>query len=363
MSALPEHCEVVIIGGGFAGAATAYALTRAGIRDVLLVERESTCGYHASGRNAALGRQLVGDDQITELTLRGAAFLREPPDGFASEPLLQVTGSLITSRDPARLDLMLRRARQRDLPAHRLDADAVAARWPRLAGVTPAGGVLFPTDGVIDIHALLQGFLAGARRRGATIAVRCEVTGFVPGSPVTVVTGRGAVTARCVVIAGGAWAGTLGEAAGAREVDYAPMRRHLFLTEKTPDAADPAPFVWNLGADDEFYARPEAGGFLLSGCDGLKMAPCDARPEPTAVADLAAKLGRVAPGFAELGIARTWACLRTFTPDGRPVIDWDPELPWLFWVAGLGGHGATASAAVGESAANRIAARISPRYA
>jgi D-arginine dehydrogenase len=362
MPSLPDRADVVIIGGGFAGAATAYQLAKLGITDVVLVEREATCGYHASGRNAALGRQLVGDDEVTELTMRGAAFLREPPPGFSSSPLLAATGSLILAKSEAVLAKLSRRASDRDLPSQRLAPPQLTARWPRLTGVDAAGGIHFPTDGVIDIHALLTGFLAGARSLGSRVVVKCEVVGFRAGTPVVVETSCGEIAARAVVIAAGAWGGSLGELAGSSDAALTPIQRHLFLSEKTDDASAAAPFVWNLG-EGEFYARPETGSYLLSGCDEHPMAPGDAQVMTDAITALAAKLARVAPGFADLGIARSWACMRTFTASGRPTIDWDEALPWLFWVVGLGGHGATASAAIGERAANRIAARIGIRYA
>ncbi len=362
MPSLPDRADVVIIGGGFAGAATAYQLARIGITDVVLLEREATCGYHASGRNAALARQLVSDDQVTELTMRGAAFLREPPPGFSSSPLLDPTGSLLLARSEAVLAKLSRRASDRDLPSQRLAPPQLTARWPRLTGVDVAGGIHFPTDGVIDIHALLTGFLAGARSMGVRVVIKCEVVGFRPGAPIVVETSAGDIAARAVVIAAGAWAGAVGELAGSSNPELTPIQRHLFLSEKTDDARHPAPFVWSLG-EDEFYARPEAGGYLLSGCDEHVVAAGDAQVLPNAITALAAKLARAAPGFADLGIVRSWACMRTFTASGCPAVNWDQALPWLFWVVGLGGHGATASAAIGESAANRVAARLGTRYA
>ena len=70
---------------------------------------------------------------------------------------------------------------------------------------------------------------------------------------------------------------------------------------------------------------------------------------------LAEKLAAGAPALADVTIRRSWACLRTFAADRRPVIGPDPDLPGLFHVSGLGGFGMTTSAAVGELAATLLA--------
>lgn len=358
---LPARADVLVIGGGFAGASTALALTEAGVRDVVVLEREAACGYHASGRNAALCRQITEHEPFTELTVRGAGFLAAPPAGFSEAPLLHRTGSILLTDDEAAAAALCARAAAWDVPAEPISRAAVSARWPRLEAAPFGGAVAFPTDGVIDVHALLQGFVAGARAGGARIIVRCEVHAFrAAGREVDVETSRGTVRARCVVMAAGAWVATLGARAAERAVDYAPIQRHLFVTEAARALDPSAPFVWHLGAR-EFYARPEGAGYLVSGCDETRVEPCDAAVLPGAVEQLAERLGEAAPGLAELGVARSWSCLRTFGPDRCPVIEWDSDQAWLFWVAGLGGHGATASHAVGQRAAARIIARLGPR--
>ena len=135
MTSLPQRAEVVIVGGGFAGAATAYELGRAGIGNILLLEREDTCGHHASGRNAALGRQLVEDELFTDLTLSGAAFLRDPPRDFASTPLLRPTGSIILSNSEPILAALSRRAARRELAVRSIGPEAL---FERLNGSLPA---------------------------------------------------------------------------------------------------------------------------------------------------------------------------------------------------------------------------------
>src|SRR5690242_4023263 len=74
---LPGRVDVAIIGAGFAGLATAWALRRRGVTNVIVLEREAELGRFASGRSAGLGRQLAEDDDTTRYTTRGAEILRE----------------------------------------------------------------------------------------------------------------------------------------------------------------------------------------------------------------------------------------------------------------------------------------------
>ncbi|MCE9580536.1 MAG: FAD-dependent oxidoreductase [Deltaproteobacteria bacterium] len=111
MDELPAAAAIVIVGGGFAGAATAWWLARAGITDVVVLEREPICGAHASGKNAAICRQIADDDDTTVLTVRGAAFLREPPPGFSDVPLMSRTGGFLVTDTAAASDVLLARAR------------------------------------------------------------------------------------------------------------------------------------------------------------------------------------------------------------------------------------------------------------
>jgi len=356
MDPVPERTRVVIVGGGFAGGATAFHLAQGGVRDIIILEREATCGYHASGRNAGLCRQMCDDDLVTGLAIAGAEFLRRPPAGFS--PLLDQTGSLLLSARPAVLEDIAARAARRDLPHERLGLDRVLGRWPRLTGVPAAGAVFFPTDGVIDIHALLTGFLNAARAGGTRVYQSAEVRRFRPGrGSVVVETSRGNVTAEVVVNAAGAWAGDIGRRAGAAPLDLVCLHRHLFLTERVPGVDRRAPFAWFVDRE-EMYVRPEEHGYLISACDGVPSEPCDARVAPDATGVLGERLRRVAPWLADLSVARAWACLRTFAADQRPVVGWDPDAPWLFWVAGLGGHGATTCAAVGRLAAGDLGRRL-----
>src|SRR5262249_52257189 len=87
--------DCIVIGAGFAGAATAYHLTRLGVTDILLLEREAMPGFHSSGRNAAMIRQCVPDSALAQLTRDGAAFLRSLPSDWPVPVQFKQNGSLL----------------------------------------------------------------------------------------------------------------------------------------------------------------------------------------------------------------------------------------------------------------------------
>lgn len=353
MDELPAAAAIVIVGGGFAGAATAWWLARAGITDVVVLEREPICGAHASGKNAAICRQIADDDDTTVLTVRGAAFLREPPPGFSDVPLMSRTGGFLVTDTAAASDVLLARARAHRVRHAIMSGSTAALQWPRLAGMRERIGIFFDDDGVIDVGAVLTGYLEGARRAGVRVVTRCELLTIEDREGVrSIETSRGAIRATTIVCAAGAWAGVVGDRAGV-ESAFEPVKRHLFVAAHDRVARD-QPYVWHLGAEP-FYVRPEGAGVLLSHCDGRIVEPAEVPPDPDAADRLAERIRVAAPDLVGAQVKRTWACLRTFTPEHRMRIGWDAERPWLYWVAGLMGHGATASPAVGERAAFELA--------
>jgi len=108
-----------------------------------------------------------------------------------------------------------------------------------------------------------------------------------------------------------------------------------------------APYLWHLGAT-EVYVRPHPEGVLACPCDADLVPAMFHQPSIDADHRLGARL----PGG--FGITKRWACQRTFAPDRKMRIGRDPSRRWLVWAAALGGHGATASAAVGERAAQAV---------
>jgi D-arginine dehydrogenase len=225
---------------------------------------------------------------------------------------------------------------------------------PVLVDTPVPGGLWCRTDGVIDIHNLLQGYLNSAVAAGAEVRYASRVREIVvrDDEVCAVQTEDDELEADVLVNAAGAWAGGIARLAQAASIPLTPFRRHLFVTQELPWVKPSWPIVWDLTHD--IYFRPESGGLLLSPCDETPHPPGSTATDPAALELLAEKVTRCFPQLSSLPIRRSWSGLRTMTPDHRFVIGWDCVRKGFFWVAGLGGHGVTVSASVGRLAAQLI---------
>ena len=125
---LPERVDVAVIGGGLAGLATAWALRERG-GAALVLERDDRIASHASGRNAAMCRALAEDDAWTAVTAAGAAFLLDPPAGFAAGPLVDRRGAVLLAGE---------RDRDRSCARGRRGSGCVTSGWPTSRRAGPA---------------------------------------------------------------------------------------------------------------------------------------------------------------------------------------------------------------------------------
>jgi glycine/D-amino acid oxidase-like deaminating enzyme len=336
-----ESVEILIVGGGIAGLSTACHLALAGQERVMLVERELLPGFYASGHNAGIARQLTGRAEHTALTIQGR-------NRLAEAGLMRVSGGYLLGAERGGTDALAEEARHFQLAAEK------GAGSP-LPGLQAAEYLHLPSDGVIDIDAVLHHCAYTARAGGAQLRFGCQVTGITPeASGFRVATDQGTIHARKLVNAAGAWAQEVGRMAGGLDIPFQPLRRHLIWS----NAAYAQDQAWAWWADRPLYARPESGGVLLCACEESEVALPGRGSQPdtddSVLEGLADSLKALIPALADAPIARLWCGLRTFAPDRRFVLGPDPVNPGLTWVAGLGGHGMTSGMAVGALAAESL---------
>lgn len=358
IAASRERTEWVIVGGGFAGLATAQGLGAAGAGPGIVLEREPLCGTHASGRNAGMLR-LADDDAYIRAMARRTLHALASSRGHAA-PRFHRTGGL-TLAAGADVPTLVERATAMWCEGAKVELLSMVRarrRYPELQHFRADLVLWCPDEGVVDIHALLTEYRQLAREREFLVRTRHPVDELVveAGRVVGVRLGDREIRAAGVIDASGAWAGQLGVRRGS-PVRLHPFRRHLFLTGRPRAWRRAAPFIWVVGGT-ELYVRPEADGLLASPCDETPSEPGVPAVDPSAAVRLGEKLLATAPDIGDVEVRRTWACLRTFASDRRPIIGADSVVSGLYYVAGLGGSGVTVSGAIGELAASLVGGRM-----
>jgi D-arginine dehydrogenase len=352
-----KEFEVIIVGGGIAGASLAYFLTERGVADVAVLERESQHGYHSTGRSAAT---LVEKDPIApvqQLKALGGKFLRNPPPGFSDNALLNPCPVMILYRRQhiAATDAAIETLRRDRIAFEALNSAEAMERVPALTLDQADRAIVLTADGRIDVHELLTSYLRHARTRGAVIRTSCEVKDVVVegGHCRGVVTDKETLNARWVVDAAGAWAGIIAQMAGATDIRMEPRRRTI-VTFAAPAGTSVSGWLFIISEADQIYFAPESGGLMLSPMDQQPIAPCDAQPDDEVIAAAMERLRALAPTIVPRALKRKWSGLRTFSPDSIPVVGEDPRVKGFFWLAGQQGFGIESSPAMGQIAADLL---------
>ena len=343
--------RVAVVGGGIAGASAAYEL--AGSTEVVLLERETVCGYHSTGRSAALFTECYGDPVVRRLAIASRGFLGDPPAGFTDTPILHPRSTLFvgTESQHGALQHSLDEFRSLVPSVRGISGDEAVAMCSVLDKNMIVGGVFEPGAQDIDVHALHLGYQQGVRRRGGRIVTEAEVTGLHRiGGNWEIRSDAGTHTVDVVVNAAGAWCDVVGRIAGARAIGLVPKRRTAFTFTAPPDHAS-WPMV--IDVDEQWYFRPEGAQVLASPADETPMDPVDVRHDEADVALAIERLTAVTT-MSIRSVDHAWAGLRSFVADHRPVNGWDPDLAGLYWLAGQGGFGIKTSPAMARFAAAMI---------
>lgn len=347
------NTRFLIIGGGIAGASAGYALAEYG--DVVLVEREAQCGYHTTGRSAALLTEAWEVPLVRRITGVGRGFFESPPSEFSSVPLVRSRPIMLIGRSDqgATVDSSAADAREHVASARLIDADEARELCPVLRPGYVDRAVLEPGGRAIDVDAVLQGFLRGIRRRGGMVFTGTPVTRIRgDGSGWRVQAGEYEIGAEVLVNAAGAWADRIAALAGVAPIGLQPMRRTAF-TFAPPEEFDVREWPAVIDIDEQFYFEPEGVQLLGSPAEQTPMEPHDVRHEEVDVA-IAIERIQKATTLEIKSIQRAWAGLRTFTPDRLPVVGPDPDYPSFVWLAGQGGFGIMTSPGMASIAASLI---------
>ena len=337
--------DFLIIGGGIAGVSAAARLAVLG--SVVLVERETALGHHASGRSAALYEPRYGLPAVVALSMAGG-------DEFRSSGLLSPRGLMIVGRagDEAQFACDIKA-----MDLERISLDDARAVVPVLNPQTVQDVAMADHAWDIDTDLMLQGYAREARALGCRVVTGAEVVAIArEAAGWRVVTSQGDFTATVVVNAGGAWADGVAVMAGVRPLGFTPLRRSMARIP-APGGHDVSRWPMIFGAGETWYAKPDAGALIVSPAEEDVMEPHDAFADDMVLAEGLARYEEMVTAPVTRLLAN-WAGLRTFAPDRVLVIGRDVREPAFVWLAGQGGYGFQTAPAASRLVADLVGGQV-----
>jgi sarcosine oxidase subunit beta len=343
---------VAIVGGGLMGLSAAFHLRRADPTVAVTVLERARIGDAASGASAAGVRVLGRDPAERAMALEA---LRRWPDldrELGGDTRYHRGGGLRVALDDdawRALPAWVAEQRAVGVPVEVVDRASAMSLAP---GLTPEcfGGVYCPIDGHAEARPTVEAFAAAARRAGAQIeeAVGVRALALERGR-VTGITRSDGTRQRCdvAIITAGAWTATLLADIGVK-LALETRALQMLLTEPAPKRLAPVIGRFDGGLSLKQLAD---GCYLIGG--GWPARITDELGNRYEVLDESVRgsLGAasaVYPPVAEARLARSWAGLEAFTPDGLPVIGPVPNVDGLLVAAGFSGHGFALSPVVGD---------------
>jgi gamma-glutamylputrescine oxidase len=357
------EADIAIIGGGLSGVGAAYALRDMGADVVLLEERTLASG--ASGRNAGFvlagpampfgqACDLLGFEEACALwrfTVENNRLMADLIEEYAIECDYLRRGSMSLAVSDDEMDLLV--ATSNRMVEAGLNACTVARRdLPRPLDRLYVGGIYYPGNGEINPGAFLRG-LASAVSDTLRIFERSHVHEIRVGDPHVLVTSKGEVRARTVIVATNAYTTRLLPA-----VPIAPVRGQVVATRSLGRVIVPFPMYANYGY--QYWRQTSDGRLVVGGWRDLDM-PAEVGTDERShdvIQDSLEGFCRVIGG-ADVVIEYRWCGIMGFTPDALPLVGAVPGHVGLYLAAGYSGHGVSMAFSCGARVALQAIERTS----
>jgi glycine/D-amino acid oxidase-like deaminating enzyme len=255
--------DVVVIGSGGLGSATAYSLSKRGGLSIVLIDKHDI-GSQTSPRAAGMVSCARKSDLMIAL-IKDACRKIESFTEETGQPLDWVhSGSLKIARRQQDADVIrsdFERGRRMGLDVELISPDRATRLNPFLKPVGVVGAMRIGDDRYFDPAQVAIGFARAAAAKGTTLLpnTTVETVNIRDGKVTSVTTTKGEIQSAVVVDAAGAWTRQLSEASGVR-VPLVPTRQQLIVTEPLAGARPDLPMIRIM--DAAVYTRPCQGGFL-----------------------------------------------------------------------------------------------------
>lgn len=367
---MKQDYDVIIIGGGLLGCATAYQLAKRKAGKVLLLDANEIASQ-ASSRAACLLTRARTKPALMEMVQETYDCIDEIERLLGESLELQQCGSVTISSSDAslkELEALEEAAVRFGIPNERIDRRRLKELLPWMEVSAVEEALYMPTDAFIDCALLCSGYARAARSLGAELRPNTKVKAIVAvgdkATGVELADGE-KVPASVVVNAAGSWANLLMRPLGVG-LPFTPVRSHFWITGTTPGRF-PANHPFTVIPDARAFTRSDVGALII----GLRESECQAFNPDTLTDKLedfdfnkaaewevldecAPLLQRYLPDIETLGIAHYVAGPSCYVPDAKFIIGQVRPYEGLYAVAGCCGGGVAAGGGMGRLAAELI---------
>jgi len=353
--------EVAIVGGGVIGASIAWHLARAGMKDIVIVDRAMGSGEGSTGKATGGFRAQFATSINVRLSLMARDALLRFKDEHGVDPGYQQVGYLWLASSESEMESI--RAAQRIQRAEGL-AEVRELGHSDIATINPlvviddlVGGAFCPTDGYIKPLEILRGYLESATKLGVRVMWGAECTGMRRDANRRISrleTTEGDVDVDTVVNAAGAWAARIGSMAGV-SLPVTALRRQAAFTE--PCAGIPADMPMTIFMPSGFHIRARDGRALICWPNPEEPGePDHLVADPTWIDVVTAMARSRVPLLREVEVDRSlcYAGLYEMSPDDHALIGRMPACENMYFANGSSGHGVMHSPAIGAIVADMI---------
>jgi len=370
---MTRKADVIVVGGGVIGSSTAYQLAKRGLK-VLLLEKEDFASGASGACDTGIFLQSKNAGIHLRLALASAELFKGLRDELDHDIEYHQKGGMILIETADELKVMedfVARQKRTGLQVDIIDRREASRMQRGLAGHLIAS-TYSPQDGDVNPIELNLGFAGAAKRLGAEILLKTEVTGYLTkgGRVEGVATAQGPAHAPIVVNAAGAWASLIGRMAGL-DLPIQPRRGQIVITEPA------APFIsrsmlsasyiaakYNAGRAEGAKSRAvqlgvglslsqtEKGNIFIGGT--REFVGYEVRNTREGIREILKNALRLVPGLGPIHIIRTMGGIRPFTPDGLPLVGYANGLEGCFIAAGHEGDGIALSPVPGKIVADLI---------
>ena len=334
-----KSADVVIIGGGILGTATAYYLGKLGVKNVVVVEKGTPCSG-STGRCGAGIRAQWGTEMNCRLAVAALDIFEQLEDELGFQTGLSQKGYLLVAYTETEYENLKKGMKlQNSLGIQSRTVTLAEAReiCPGLAADDAVGFTFHGRDGHADPFLTTFAYIEAGKRFGVKYYRNTECTGIkvVDGVVKGIQTDKGDIDAPVVINCAGAYAQFVAKMAGI-EIPNWGERHEILITEPVDPGVCP-PMLMSFSGNYYIQQRPHGG--IICGM-GPKEHPQDFEDKATwqFLQQMSQTLVRLLPRTKGMRVVRHWAGQYDMTPDAQPIIG-ETDVKNFYHSTGMSGHG------------------------